>query len=142
MARRSAAGFFEREEQVKKTSIMLVSVLALCGQAVADTSDGTRGFRGTNMDNLGSSGGQIHPAPSASADWSAPQTWIFNPGVPLTADELKAQQAANTAHRRAVYDDLVQAGGCNGDFLPVEYAGPCSYTSFGRQTEGGSGSAE
>lgn len=145
---------------MKLAALILIPVLAVgpvIPPAIADTSDGTRGFRGTNMDNgAGVYGGQIVPAGKAQTykPWSddfipfgSANTGVVTGAglqgsfIPtLTADELKAQQAANTAHRRALYNSLVNNGGCNAPFLPVEYSIPCSYNSFGKQTEGGGGS--
>jgi hypothetical protein len=140
------------------TALILVSVLATT-PAIAGSSDPTRGFGGTNLDNKGrggEGGGVRYPSGPAQAykPWSddfipfgsANTGVVTGAGLQggfistLTADELKAQQAANTAHRRALYNSLVNDGGCNAPFLPVEYSIPCSYNSFGKQTEGGSGS--
>lgn len=116
-----------------RTFTAIAALMLFASPVLADdTSDPTRGFRGTNLDNgAGVGGGAIYPAPFASATHSTAHVST------VPAAELKAAQEANTAHRRRVYDDLVAAGGCNADFLPVEYAIPCSYNSFGKQTEGG-----
>src|SRR5688500_16881799 len=139
------------------TALILVSVLATT-PAIADTSDGTRGFRGTNLDNRSAGGEGVGAQSSGPAQTYKPWSDDFipfasaNTGVvtgaglqggfisTLTADELKAKQTANTAHRRALYNPLVNDGGCDAPSLPVEYSIPCSYKSFGKQTEGGGGS--
>jgi hypothetical protein len=38
---------------------------------------------------------------------------------------LTEQQQRNEQAERATYDRLVEAGGCNADFIPVEYAAYC-----------------
>jgi hypothetical protein len=137
------------------TALIVAGVLALGTSVSADTSDSTRGFSGTNLDNKSIYSGGVTGYPAAPAQSYVPWSDDFipfasaNTGVvtgaglqgtfipTVTADKLKAMQDTNTAHRRALYNSLVANGGCNADFLPVEYAKPCSYTSFGKQTEGG-----
>jgi hypothetical protein len=99
---------------------ILVTVLgiALFGlySAKADTSDPTRGFRETNMDNRSTN--PVYrdlPAPAASTDWSGPQTWIYSPGVTTPAKELVEQIKRNEA-ARGRYDDYGNA--------PFEYSAP------------------
>ncbi len=135
-------GQFVEERTVKTPSIMLVSVLAFAGQAIADTSDGTKNWT-ANADHANhgiAAAGKIPACKSIYDDGTfcslnRDQTIANTPGIVSSADELKAQAAANTAHRRRVYDALVQDGGCNADVLPTEYHAPCNQV-FVKATEG------
>ncbi len=59
------------------------------------------------------------------------------PGA-ATAKELDAQRRAHTVYRFRAYGDIVRAGGCNADFLPVEYAEFCFGGTYGLGSQGGS----
>lgn len=65
------------------------------------------------------------------------RNWSANADHANHGDVSATTLAENTAHRRAIYDALVQDGGCGGDVIPVEYSTPCAYGSFGKQTESG-----
>jgi hypothetical protein len=61
-----------------------------------------------------------------------PQTgWQPFGTVVVSADDLQTQIETNRAHRLRFREQLINAGGCNGDDLPVEVASYCNRDAFG-----------
>jgi len=122
-------------------ALILTSVLA--GQAYADTSDGTKAWT-ANANHANHGIGQTYSAPKASTEWSAFQTYIAGPGIPLTAAELQAQLAVNKAYQTELRNRIINAGGLNADELPV-WLGThprAHYGAFGEGQQIGSNGGE
>jgi hypothetical protein len=97
---------------MNKTSLLLVSVLAMISPAHAVDASLPTGVAGIPL---------------------------LSPGS--TQAEVDAQVRANIAHRRATYEATGQAGGCNADFQPVEIAAYCWGNAMGGSRDNPQGGA-
>lgn len=129
------------------TALILVSVLATT-PAFAGSSDNTPGWTSsTQRPSL--EPGSIYPAPKAltvytGLDWNRDGTYAAHPGIPLTADELKAQQDTNKAYNAQMVRRIIDAGGINADEQPVALASHprAHYEAFGEGHQMGSNGGE
>jgi hypothetical protein len=135
------------------TALILVSVLATT-PAIAGSSDGTKNWTANANNSQGSATGSTSfPAMPACKSIYDDETRCFitrdqifshSAGFPLTADELKAQQATNKAYNAQMVRRIIDAGGINADEQPVALASHprAHYEAFGEGHQMGSNGGE
>lgn len=57
----------------------------------------------------------------------------------IAEQELEAQQKLNREYRQHLRDTIIDAGGCDADWLPFEVAASCGWVAFGAPVFGSQG---
>jgi len=71
-------------------------------------------------------------APAMAGDMTVVQDGhVYTSTTAAAPLDLASQIKGSTAHERRTYDRVIAEGGCNADFIPVEYAIYCGAVPFG-----------